>query len=230
MNYRKIMGRVFRGLWYFPKTLYVNFRTFPFLDAIKMPVIVMGKTKFVGLKKGSIVIDAPIRRGMIKMAALKSEKSGVAVNNSTKLVFRNNGKLVFKGDASLGAGTSICSSGEKIVFGERFSCNVNCFFSSCTSISFGEDVLLGWNVNIRDDDGHPVYDMLGNEINHAAPVNIADHVWIASYVDILKSVTIAQGIIIGYRSLVTKSALEENSIYAGSPAKVVKRDVCWQHN
>lgn len=230
MSCGKIMGRVFRGLWYFPKTLYVNFRSFPFSDAIKLPVIIMGKTKFVGLKKGAIIIDAPIRRGMIKVAALKSAKSGVMVNNSAKLVFRNNGKLVFKGDVSLGAGTSICTSGEKIVFGNRFSCNVNCFFSSCTSISFGEDVLLGWNVNIRDDDGHPVYDMMGNEINQATPVNIADHVWIASYVDILKGVTIVQGVIVGYRSLVTKSALEENCIYAGSPAKVVKRDVCWQHN
>ena len=230
MNYGKMMGRVFRGLWYFPKTLYVNFSTFPFLEAVKMPIIVMGKTKFVGLKKGVIVIDAPIRRGMIKVAALKSAKSGVAVNNSAKFVFRNNGKLVFKGDASFGAGTSICSSGDSIVFGERFSCNVNCFFSSCISIYFGEDVLLGWNVNIRDDDGHPDYDMLGNEINQAAPVSIADHVWIASHVDILKGVTIAKGIIVGYRSLITQSALEENCIYAGSPAKVVKRNVCWQHN
>ena len=46
------------------KTLYFNFKMFPFSIAKKLPVFFYGSVKFTSLK-GQIKIDAPIKRGMI---------------------------------------------------------------------------------------------------------------------------------------------------------------------
>ena len=46
------------------KTLYFNFKMFPFSIAKKLPVFFYGSVKFTSLK-GSIIIDAPLKTAMI---------------------------------------------------------------------------------------------------------------------------------------------------------------------
>lgn len=224
----RTLSRLFRGMWYFPKTAYINFRTLPFGKAVKFPFVVMGKCSFKGLNKKTVRIDAPVKTGMIKIGAQKTSKRGIPINRQALMAVEN-GLLIFQGSASIGAGTSICASGGTITLGDEFSCNVNCFIYSQKGIMFGKDVLLGWNVNIRDNDGHPLYDRDGNVINPNREVLIGDHVWIASYVDVLKGTNLAEGVIVGTRSLVTKAFEEKNQVIAGIPAKTVKRDVYWKH-
>ncbi len=226
----KLFDRIWRGVIHFPKTLYINFKALPLKQAVHLPIIVMSACKLKGIRKNSIVIDGDLSKGMIKLGPLKSGGSGVALKGKTSIILKKEGSLLFHGSASIGSGTAICVTKGKIEFGDRFSCNVNCFFSSNTLISFGKDNLLGWNVNIRDDDGHPIYNEAREITNHANPVIINERVWIASCADILKGVTIAEGSIIGYRSLVTKSIEEKNTISAGVPAKIVKRGAYWEHN
>lgn len=50
----------------FVKTLYINFRMFPFHIACKLSVYVYGKWKFVELE-GTFEIKAPVKREMILM-------------------------------------------------------------------------------------------------------------------------------------------------------------------
>ena len=154
----------------------------------------------------------------------KSEKGGY-ISVSSK------GKLEFTGTADLKEGiTILITNSGKITFGDQFSCNRNCCFSSDSKIEFGNDVLLGWNVNIRTSDGHPVckVDDERQILNLARPVRIGNHVWIAANADILKGVDIQDNCIIGYRSCVTKSILEKNVVIAGYPARIVKRDIQWR--
>lgn len=88
--------------------------------------------------------------------------------------------------------------------------------------------MLGGNVVVRDSDGHTVID--GDMVHpNTGKVSIGSHIWIANNVNVLKGVAIADNTVIGYGSLVVKNALEENSIYAGSPAKLVKQGIKWQH-
>lgn len=68
-----------------------------------------------------------------------------------------NSRIIFKGVACFGRGTSIRVDDGILTFGERFSANKNCFFSCTKNISFGSDVLLGFNISIRDSDGHTVF-------------------------------------------------------------------------
>ena len=100
------------------------------------------------------------------------------------------------------------------------------FFLS-EGITFGENVLLGWNINVRDSDGHMMYHD-GQKVPSFKPVYIGNHVWIASCVDILKGVTIPDGSVVAYRSCLTKPFAEKNALIAGYPAKIVRTDIEWE--
>lgn len=229
MSFNRILSRLFRGIIYFPKTLYINFRTLPFMDAIKLPYIVMGPCSFHGVKRNNIKINGNIKTGMIRLAAQKTSKRGLQVNKKAFLIVDNGGSITFKGDTSIGAGTSICAHGGDIILGDKFSCNVNCFIYCQKNIEVGTDVLLGWNINIRDNDGHPIYQdkVL---INPDRKIVVGNKVWIASYVDVLKGVSLADGTVVGTRSLVTKSFYKENILIAGVPAKAIKENISWEHD
>ena len=115
----------------------------------------------------------------------------------------------------------------KVTFGKNFSTNKNCFLSCTENVCFGDDVLLGWNVAIRDSDGHHVT-CNGDKKQDRAEIVIGNHVWKASEVHILKGVTIGDNCIIGYRSTVTRSFPQNNILLGGYPAKVLKENINWE--
>lgn len=229
MNLERLLSRITRGIVFLPKTIYINFRALPFKQARKFPIIMMGRTSLKGIKKGAIEIKDPVNMGMIRIAAQKTGKRGLQVGKRTSILVYENGKIQFQGKASIGQGTGICAKNGTICFGDNFSCNVNCFIYSQKGISFGDDVLLGWNINIRDNDGHPMHNDAGELVNPDKLIEMGDHVWVASYVDIMKGVKLASGTIVGTRSLVTKSNELPNVVIGGVPAKVIKENIYWEH-
>jgi transferase hexapeptide repeat containing protein len=52
-------------------------------------------------------------------------------------------------------------------------------------------------------------------------ISIEDNVWLASAVTVLKGVNIKRGSVIGAKAVVNKST-EENGVYVGIPAKLLK--------
>ncbi|MBP1852092.1 acetyltransferase-like isoleucine patch superfamily enzyme [Rhizobium halophytocola] len=96
------------------------------------------------------------------------------------------------------------------------------------SVVLGKDCMLSRDIEIRCWDEHPIYD-LGTRarINGAQDVIIGEHVWIGQGVTINKGVTVAAGIVIGASSLVTRTLSQPNSIYAGSPAKLIRENIAW---
>lgn len=102
---------------------------------------------------------------------------------------------------------------------------------ACTegrSIYFGKDCLCSSEIVVRTGDSHSIVDMSGERINHAEDVVIGDHVWIGYRVLINKGTVIPENTIIGTGAVVTKSFEEPNTVLAGVPAKVVKKDVNWR--
>jgi len=101
--------------------------------------------------------------------------------------------------------------------------NYNAHISCFKKISIGNDVVISENVTIRDSDNHNInYD--GYEI--ARPVIIQNHVWIGINATILKVVTVNSGSIVAAGAVVVKD-VPANTLVAGVPAKVIKRNVNW---
>lgn len=99
-----------------------------------------------------------------------------------------------------------------------------CTISASTSISIGDNVLIGSGSAIVDQDAHPLDpDDRRKGIGEIgkAPIVIEDDVFIGARVMILKGVTIGKGCTVGAGSVVVKS-IPAYSIAAGNPARVVR--------
>ena len=90
-----------------------------------------------------------------------------------------------------------------------------------SSISIGDDALIGWNVEIVDSDFHEI-DPLKRRIDKSLPcsIDIKSNVWLGSNVKILKGVTIGNNSIVANGSIVTHN-IPDNVIAAGIPAIVI---------
>ena len=94
-------------------------------------------------------------------------------------------------------------------------------------IIIGKDCLVSYEVDIRCSDSHAIFDQDKKcRINHAANIEVGNHVWLGAKSMILKGISIGDGSVIGAGSIVTKS-VSANSVAVGNPAKVVRTDIVW---
>ncbi|RTZ02053.1 acyltransferase [Flavobacterium bomense] len=211
-----------------PKTIYFNFYVFPFKVAIKLPALIDYKTKFYELHKNTVLLNGKVKFAMVKIGWGKGS-IGNECNRYNYWGIKKDCRITFDGTAHFAKGVSLrADNGGKISFGNKFVANQNFFCASNTSISFGDNAVLGWNIHIRDGDGHNIYDENKNIINNNKPISIGNQVWLASYVSILKGVKIPDNSIVAFGSIVTKSFFEKNVIIGGIPASVVKKNINWE--
>lgn len=211
-----------------PKTIYFNFCLFEPKTAFKLPILVDYRTKLCSLHRNTVVLNSKAKFGMIKLGWGEGAE-GNECNRFSYWTIKKQCKVIFEGKAHFARGVSLRADNEgKIIFGENFTANQNFFCASNTSITFGKNILAGWNIHIRDGDGHVVYNQENKVINQNKPIKIGNHVWIASYSFILKGVTIGDDSIIALGSIVTRSFFEPNIIIGGVPAVMVKRDIHWE--
>lgn len=190
---------------------------------VKLPIIFSINSKIYGLRKGSIVLGNSKERIFVGFGGTK----GIASAPHTYINIGSTGKIIFKGKAVISEGTSIRVDNGICIFGKNFSCNKNCSVSCTKSVEFGENCLLGWNVAIRDSDGHTIFKD-GMKKESLQDVRLGDNIWIAANVDILKGVYIASDNVISYRSCVTKSFDERHCLIGGYPAKILQRNISWE--
>ena len=116
------------------------------------------------------------------------------------------------------------SFGENVVMGDNIQ--IQCE----KEITFGDNVLLASRIYIGDT-SHGRYSGPNQTDPNIPPnerelvsdeIHIGNNVWIGNQVSILGGCNIGDGCIIGANSVVTHD-LEANSIYAGSPARLIKR-------
>ncbi|ASU15426.1 acyltransferase [Actinobacillus pleuropneumoniae] len=97
-----------------------------------------------------------------------------------------------------------------------------------TQLTIGEDCMFATNNQIRTDDAHPIYDVnTGKRVNMSKDIQIGDHVWIGYGATILSGSAIGSGSVIGAGSIV-RNKFPNNCVIAGTPAKVVKKDIFWE--
>lgn len=210
------------------KSIYLNFKVFNYKTAIKLPILVSYNTKLVGIKRNSITVNNSIGLGGIRIGF-----GGVdLVQESKKSLLRidDGGKIIFNGTAQFSEGASIRIGAKGILsIGNNFAANKKCSLICDGNMKIGNDALLGWKVNIRDSDGHIIYDDI-TKIKNPIQKNIiiGNHVWIASYVDILKGTEIKDNSVIAYRSCVLSKFDKSNCIIGGYPAKVLRENINWE--
>lgn len=149
-------------------------------------------------------------------------------DRTSSISLGNHSELLTHGDFIIGPGVhiSVSSNGRLRLGGKRDSsgsgitCNTR--IMARKNVSIGHDAIISWGVFISDSDWHEI-----SWDQHTKPIDIGDRVWISHDVSVLKGTTIGNGCVVGAKSLLSNSMYPDNSLIAGTPAKIVRKDVFW---
>jgi len=158
--------------------------------------------RLYGLPMISVYRNSQINLGNDVTLRSTSRGNAIGVNHEVILRTQNEAAIIRIGNRVGMSGGSICA---------------------LHSVTIGDDVLIGSNVVIADNDFHQIAfkDRKLNANLVADPVFIENGVWIGADSYICKGVTIGCNSVIGAKSVVTKS-IPPNSMAAGIPAKLIK--------
>jgi acetyltransferase-like isoleucine patch superfamily enzyme len=205
----------------FLKTVYFNFKYFPFKIAVKLPIHI---SRYVKIRStaGTITILSPIQYGMIKIGF---GDVGFFDKEKSRSVWHFYGNVTFAGNADIGHGFKI-SGGGNLYFGHNFRITAESTIVCMHEIRFGNDCLVSWENLFMDTDFHKIYSQ-GQQINKNKPIIIGNHVWFGCRCTILKGVSIPDNSVIASNTVISKTFEESNTIIGGKPCHILKRDISW---
>ncbi|MBP3357024.1 MAG: hypothetical protein J6K95_07695 [Rikenellaceae bacterium] len=201
------------------KTLYLNFKTQRFADAVKLPILVYGKLKIPNLS-GKIVIEGPVYHGKIKLG-FNSEYFSASRGSAILMV---SGQLIFHGRFRSSVDCMIDAAGV-LEFDDL--CFVgNAVKVSCKNhISLGRASRLGVESQVFDSNFHYVRDVeTGVVRKKSAPIVIGRFCWIGNRATLMKGTRLPDYSIVAGNSMCNKDYTVDAPAYpcfAGSPAKAV---------
>ena len=130
-----------------------------------MPVVVSRNVKFLKLGGSICCIQ---KRGMV---FLGFGDPGIADRVNERMVFQNEGELIFEGKGYFSPGCKIVNTG-LIRFGKDFDMKARSTIISDKSVEFGNHVLISWDCLIMDTDMHIINNNEGNRTNISESVLI----------------------------------------------------------
>lgn len=206
-------------------SLYINFKLLPFKQAIRLPIFIYPKTILVN--KGKIIFpNCELSFGCIKIGTHELSFHQRKIYSH----ILNNGNLFLDKNIELKAGIccTIAKSG-KLYFKNDVKLGANTKIFCCKEIKIQNNTRIGYESHLIDTNFHYIESLGSEEFNDIAkPITIGNWCWIASKVTINAGTVLPNNVIVGSNSLLNKdytSAVPENSLLAGSPAKLIKTGV-----
>lgn len=213
-----------KSSFYYLYSLFFCLRYLPFSQAKKIPILIHPLTRIKRLHRGDIIINGKIWKGMISIGF----EGTIGRCNQTTLICVNRGShIVFNGYACISKGCRMVIYKGNLSFGAKVFYNGDCFFSCYDDITFGNDIICGWNVSFITTNGHPVF-VDGVEKPMTAFIRVGNHVWLGSDCSVSKGVRIADHAIVSHHSIVLKSLDTPHAIYGGYPAILIKTGADWK--
>lgn len=206
------------------KTLWFNFKAFPFKKAIKLPFIISYNVKIKSI--GNIELTGTIHPGMVSIGVIKI--SGYD-SNSNPVYFTNKGTLKIAGNVKIHPGVRFCITPTSCIeLGKRVNIGFDTKIISYKHIKIGNDSRISWECQIFDTDFHFLYNIEKDKYyQRTRPVIIGDNVFIGNRCTISKGTVIPNGSVISCVSKVSGDFTTEgeNLLITGNPAKVIKKGV-----
>jgi acetyltransferase-like isoleucine patch superfamily enzyme len=206
------------------KTIYFNFKKFPYPIAIKLPVFFYGRVKFTNID-GEITIDSPISSAMIGFGQRYEKQTrhiGIAEVNLV-------GHIHFKGYAQFGKDYFLfitkkgyCEFGNMASIGSLGK--IICY----NKIVLGDYARIGFESQVIDTNFHEMKDFENNiQLPISKPIHLGNYNFISNRVTILKGTKTSDYCTIASNSLCSKdyTDLNKNSLIGGVPAKLIRKNI-----
>lgn len=204
-------------------TLWLNFRTLPFLKAIFLPIWVYGRPRIYCLS-GKIDIEGSIKSGMI---VINKNAPGAPSLSTVQGEINIFGRIVFRGKAIICSGVKLYSSGELII-GKDVQIMDLCSICCRNSISLGRGVCVSHGSQIMDSNYHFTINLANGYISpEESTISIGESCWIANHCNILGGAVLPDFSVVASGSMINKnlSGGGKFSMFAGCPARIVKRQI-----
>lgn len=176
MSFKKL-SKIYHYIRCIPKTLLFNFYYLPFNQAIRLPILVNHRTKFVQLG-GKLIIPYSAKTGKIKLGFGRVQ---IADNKYSRLIWNvgKKGEVHLGEHIKLGTGSRLHIEGKLVV-----GCESN-FTGETTiicnqEIIFGRECLISWHTLFMDSDLHQITDKSNAILNPDKAIKIEDKVWIGA--------------------------------------------------
>ncbi len=216
----KIFSTIKKKSWILrslPYTIWFNFKTLPFKQAIKLP-IVFYKPRFFKTS-GKIIIEGDVRRCMIRLG-----NNGVSIYPNSGIAFDNKGTIIFKGKALIGNDSAI-SVGENgiLTIGSDLISTCSLKLVCYNRVDIADRVTLGWNTFVCDTDFHIATYSDGRQPQGYGQITIGHDTWIANNCKLYKNVSIPPCCVVGADTILMKSPdCGENSLICNERSTIVK--------
>lgn len=183
-----------------------------YLIPYRNAVIDLSKNCKVYIKGNNIHLGTHKLRGSHTETFLRME--GNSIWNS------NNGATICYGS------TIELKNGSVLTTGYMFM-NTGSVIICSKKIEVGNDVWIGRDNTIYDNDHHQLLDKNGNVKNKIQEVLIGDNVWITNHVSILKGVKVGNGVVIGPYSVIRKNISDFQMVGSNNKIFIFSEDICW---
>ena len=208
--------------WFNPlMTLYVNFRSFPFSQACKLPVFVYGWPRIYSLY-GSMECVEICKPGMI---VLNQTRTAMPNHPGISTAINNWGKIYFHGKCKIYTFNKINVLKNGILdLGEDVKIMAMVNITVFKSVHIGSHSRVVHRCQVMDSNFHYIADFNKLQVKKIyKPVFIGDYCWICNSSTIAAGAKIPNKTIVASNSLVNKdmSKVPEESIIGGIPAKLV---------
>lgn len=206
--------------WFNPlATFYLNFRSFRFSQAWKMPVFVYGRPRFYNLS-GKMVIEGRVKTGMI---VFNRTRMGAPSVGSLQSEIVNQGCIIFHGCGIIGTGNKIrVAEYATLELGYDFRISDMVNISVYSRVKIGNLCRIAHRCQVLDSNYHYVVNFKKNIVpTHTRPVEIGAGCWICNSTTVTKGAILPDYTIVASNSLVNNDLgyIGPETIIGGVPAK-----------
>ena len=180
-----------------------------------------------GLQRGSLIIDNP----HIGCINLGYQKYSYAPKYPSYLHVEGTIRIKGTGFHNFHQGFIITVyPNAYLEIGNNFSAAANLKLTVTNKVLIGDNNMWSYQEIVMDSDIHQIFNMDGVQINQPGAITFGNNVWLGARCTVLKNISIADETIIGSSSVIYKSLDISNSVYAGSPAKLIKSGIKWKRD
>ncbi len=210
------------NLW---RTIYFNFRTLPFLQAVKLPIFIYGKVHLFMLNGCVEFENTIVRRGMVKIG-INADSFALFDHSGFVQLGSKEAKIIFEGPVSISVNCKIRVVVGELRFGKyayigegvRVICNGS-------SIHIGEYSQIAFGTIILNSGFHHVYNGGKKGFERTTrPIIIGAYSWIGNHTNIYAGSSVKEHTIVCAGSLVNKDFTHyegECQMLGGSPARII---------
>ena len=216
----KFGKRILRTTQYSPKALYQFFKYNTIREIISGDVLIPTPYCIITIAKSAKVNKKGVTVLGHKMKFSKSKLE-------TRLLVEANATLNLGPNTNISYGADVeVFHNATLTFKGHNASNIGLTVICGNHIEFGDGVMMGRHVTVRDNNGSHYINRQGYK--NSMPVIIGDKAWLCESCTIMNGVKVGDGAIVGAKAFVI-SKVPAHSMVSGHPAQVVDEDVLWKY-